>query len=364
MESQYDSDMSEDTRECVEQGLAISRKKHSRRADRSCEDRDPALICNMDTANVHYPLAQIVPAGKTFTHGRIPVCGEIVTGQIRNNGTSQVEFEGVSEPRGNIRKAYKTVDARELTDEEIIRAYDELEREMRELKNNIRKRIEAGDTEAINAWRTRVRGAREKTSGDIEERAMQLEMAAEKIRKRTYAGARVIEIAPIHDTSADKPSAKEERVEALAQRSSIERKPNGETKRVKIEGVKTEPERGSRVIKIEKRVMSERMETSEDSGKTKRKDRGSGSSKSTGKNRDTSSGEDLSGREEHKERRANHKRKSRERGKKSEEESDSEGDKRKTKHRGKGKEGKGKHKMVKRRRLKFATDGSSEEETS
>jgi len=29
MELQYDSDMSEDTRELVEQGLAISRKKHS-----------------------------------------------------------------------------------------------------------------------------------------------------------------------------------------------------------------------------------------------------------------------------------------------------------------------------------------------
>jgi len=75
MESQYDSDMSEDTRELVEQGLAISRKKHSSRADRSREDLGPAPICNMDTANVPYPLAQIVPAGKTSTQGRIPACG-------------------------------------------------------------------------------------------------------------------------------------------------------------------------------------------------------------------------------------------------------------------------------------------------
>jgi len=243
-----------------------------------------------------------------------------------------VEFEGVAEPRGNRRDTYKKANGQELTDEEMIRAYDELEREMRERKNNIGKRIKSGDTEAINAWRPRVRDVRERTSGDIEERAIQLAMAAERIRERTYASERVIEITPIRDTSADKPSAEGERVEALAQRSSIGNKQEGEMRRVKIEGVKTEPERRSRVIKTEKKVKSERMETNEDSGKTKRKNRGSGSSKSTGKNRDTSSGKDLGGREEHKERRANHQRKSRERGKKSEKESDSEGDKWKNKY--------------------------------
>jgi len=79
---------------------------------------------------------------------------------------------------------------RELTDEEMIRAYDELEREMRELKNNIGKKVESSNTEAINAWRSRMRDAREKTLGDIEERALQLAMATERIRKRTYADAR------------------------------------------------------------------------------------------------------------------------------------------------------------------------------
>jgi len=84
MELQYDSDMSKDTRELVEQGLAISRKKHSNRVNPSCGDLGIAPICNLDTTNVYYPLAQIVPAGKTSTHGRIPVCGETVAGQIRN----------------------------------------------------------------------------------------------------------------------------------------------------------------------------------------------------------------------------------------------------------------------------------------
>jgi len=70
-------------------------------------------------------------------------------------------------------------------------------------------------------------------------------------------------------------------------------------RRVKIEGIKTEPEGGSRVAKIKNKIKSERMDISEDRGKTKRKDRRSGSSKSTGKNRDASSGEDLSKKEEH-----------------------------------------------------------------
>jgi len=118
-----------------------------------------------------------------------------------------VGFEGVAEPKGSKREIYKRAETRELTDEEMIREYDELEQEIRELKNNIRKRVEWSDTEAINAWRTRVRDAIEKTSGDIKERALQLAMAAERIRKRTYAGARVIEIAPIRDAGADKQGA-------------------------------------------------------------------------------------------------------------------------------------------------------------
>jgi len=83
-ELKYDSDMSEDTRELVKQGLAISRKKHSNRANRSCEEESTAPVCNSDIVNVHYPLVQIVPAGKTSTHGRIPRSGEMIAGQIRN----------------------------------------------------------------------------------------------------------------------------------------------------------------------------------------------------------------------------------------------------------------------------------------
>jgi len=200
-----------------------------------------------------------------------------------------VQFEGVAEPRGNRKGMFRRADAHELTDDEMIRAYDELEREMRELKNNIEKRIESGDTETINAWRTRVKDARERTSGDIEERAEQLAMAAERIRKRTYASAHITEIAPTRDNSANKPSTEGEHAGTLTRRSRIGNKLDSKTRRVNVEGIKTEPECGSRVAKIEKKIKSERMDTSEDRGKTKRKNRGSGSSKSTGKNRDTSS---------------------------------------------------------------------------
>jgi len=127
-----------------------------------------------------------------------------------------VGFEGVAEPRGSRKEMFKRADAHELTDEEMIRAYDELKREMRELKNNIVKRIESGDTETINAWRTRVKDARERTSGDIEGRAVQLAMAAERIRERTYASAHIIEIAPIRNHNANKPSTEGERTETLA----------------------------------------------------------------------------------------------------------------------------------------------------
>jgi len=50
-------------------------------------------------------------------------------------------------------------------------AYDELEREMNDLKNNIRRRINPNDTDATRAWRERMRSTKKKTLDDIEERA-------------------------------------------------------------------------------------------------------------------------------------------------------------------------------------------------
>jgi len=78
MDSPYDSDMSEDTRELVERGLAISRPKYSSGARRHSVEQSIAPTSNMDISMVHYPLTQIVSAGTTSTQGLVPVCGEIV----------------------------------------------------------------------------------------------------------------------------------------------------------------------------------------------------------------------------------------------------------------------------------------------
>jgi len=91
-----------------------------------------------------------------------------------------------------------------LSNQEMIRAYNGLEREMHELRNNIGRRIESSDTEAIKVWQTRARDAKEKMSEDIKKSALQLAGAAERIREITNMGARVIEIAPICDVRADR----------------------------------------------------------------------------------------------------------------------------------------------------------------
>jgi len=85
MDSPYDSDMSEDTRELVERGLVISRRKYSSRAGRHSVEQSVAPTSNMYISSVHYPLTQILSAGTTSTQGLVPVCGEIVLGQICNS---------------------------------------------------------------------------------------------------------------------------------------------------------------------------------------------------------------------------------------------------------------------------------------
>jgi len=85
MESPYDSYMSEDTREFVEQGLAISHRKHSSRAERLSTELSLAPTRNMDTSNVCYPLTLSASAGTTSTHGLALMACESVAGAGRNN---------------------------------------------------------------------------------------------------------------------------------------------------------------------------------------------------------------------------------------------------------------------------------------
>jgi len=243
----------------------------------------------MNTQYVRLPPAHVVQAEEPSARGLSLTLSENVRGQNYNIGTSQVGFEGVAEPRGNRREAVKKQELRELTEEEMIRTYDELEREMHEIRCNLGKRRESNNTEAMNAWRSRTKNAKKKRTGNIKERALQLAIAAERIRERTYAGARVIEIAPIRNTGADRQGTNTERVEATERSSSINKKSSSEKKKVKIEDSKPEQEHEERTVKTEKRIKTEKMETSDDSGKSRHKDQTSSSSKSTGRTRDVSS---------------------------------------------------------------------------
>jgi len=54
-ESPYDSDMSEDTRELVEQGLAINHRNRSSRAEQHLEVGSTAPNRNTDIYSVRYP---------------------------------------------------------------------------------------------------------------------------------------------------------------------------------------------------------------------------------------------------------------------------------------------------------------------
>jgi len=108
----------------------------------------------MNASYVRLPLSHIVPVEEPSARGLNMACGEDVKGQNYNIGTSQVGFEGAAELRGNRRETVKKHELRELTDEEMIRTYDELEREMHEIRSNLRKRGESSHTDAINAKRS------------------------------------------------------------------------------------------------------------------------------------------------------------------------------------------------------------------
>jgi len=82
-------------------------------------------------------------------------------------------------------------------------AYDELEREMNELRNNMGRRVNPSDTEVMNAWKERVEVARAEAFGDLEEKAIKLAESAGRGRERRDAGARLIEVAPSREVAAN-----------------------------------------------------------------------------------------------------------------------------------------------------------------
>jgi len=198
-----DSDLSEDTRDLVNRSLATVRRKRRIIASQSEGVRERFLDSNMDISSVRHPSGRIALIGDTSTHGQMAVGVEHAISQNQNSGTVEVGLE-VVEPRSARRESYRRAGGdRELTNNKMRIAYDELEREMNELRNSAGKRVNPSDTEVLNVWKERVDIARAEAFGDLEERAMRLAEAAGRVRERRYAGARLIEVAPIREVTAN-----------------------------------------------------------------------------------------------------------------------------------------------------------------
>jgi len=85
MEYQYDSDISEDTRDLISQGLATDTRKYNMRPELGSSERDSALNRNMNASYVRLPLSHIVPVEEPSARGLNMACGESVKGQKYNS---------------------------------------------------------------------------------------------------------------------------------------------------------------------------------------------------------------------------------------------------------------------------------------
>jgi len=127
----------------------------------------------MNVSHVQRPLALNLLAGVASTHGHTQATQESVAARNRNTGTTEAGFGAVGETRNTTQGGPRRSDVRASSNEEMLNAYDELEREMNELKNNIGRRINPNDVDAMRAWRERIRSTKKKTLEAIEERASQ-----------------------------------------------------------------------------------------------------------------------------------------------------------------------------------------------
>jgi len=243
-------------------------------------------------------------------------------------------------------------------------AYDDLEREINELRNSVVRRANPSDAEVMNAWRERVEiaraeNARAEAFGDLEERAMRLAELAGRVRERRYAGARVIEIAPIRDAAANGSATDVQggRTATVAHARSDETTERPETSRTRTKTTKIEPVIEKKSVKIEKKEKVEASEIEVKSRTTKRKP------KSAKKIREPStSGESSEEEEEIPLKRTSCDKEKKIKSKNKNKTSDTETDIKKPKKVEKTKSRTNKDKIKKRRKLEYATDESSKDE--
>jgi len=84
MDYTSDSDVSENTRELVSQGLASVKRKRLNIASQSESVRERPSVSNMGISSVRHPLRRKESNGDISTHGLDPTYREIVNGQNHN----------------------------------------------------------------------------------------------------------------------------------------------------------------------------------------------------------------------------------------------------------------------------------------
>jgi len=174
-----------------------------------------------------------------------------------------VGSEVVAEPRGARIESLRRTRARELSSEEMLIAYGELEREMNELRNNIVRKTNPSETEALSAWRERVQFSRAEAYGIFELRAAKSADTAKRVRERRYGGARIIEVAPIRESTANAnaianatvnaTNAPEGRSTGVAYEERAEEMETTDTTRVKPKSIKKKTTSENKKIRSEKR---------------------------------------------------------------------------------------------------------------
>jgi len=87
MDYTSDSDVSENTRDLVSQGLASVKRKRFSTASQPGRIRESVSVPNMDTCNVRSPLWREAAIGETSIHGLVSTDREIGNGQNHNNIT-------------------------------------------------------------------------------------------------------------------------------------------------------------------------------------------------------------------------------------------------------------------------------------
>jgi len=89
MDYTSDSDISENTRDLVSQGLVSAKRK---RFNTASQIRERVPVPNMDTSSVRSPLRREAVIGDTSIHGLILPDRESVNGQNRNNSTKNIIY--------------------------------------------------------------------------------------------------------------------------------------------------------------------------------------------------------------------------------------------------------------------------------